>query len=171
MSSGDMQLLTIPPEELLQTAEQRERFNESTDLAEAAALVCTMRHNARQPDGKRGISQAELARRIGVSQARISHIENGEGRDGPGFTLLKRIARACDVEWAVNDVKPRSRPRDPAEYEEVLQLVRESANKLAGIGVQTPAGALVRRRIEREIRRTEREIHRALSSAEATKIK
>jgi phasin family protein len=112
--SAEVQLETKQPEELLDTTEQRARFNDSMDIAEAAALVRSMRRNARRPDGTLGITQEELANRIGVSQTRISHIENGVGRDGPSFTLLKRISRACDVEWAVNEVKPGSRRTPPS---------------------------------------------------------
>ena len=131
----NVQFLTIEPEELLGSAEKRARFNESMDLAEAAALVRSMRQNARNPDGTFGITQEGLARRIGVSQARISHIEHAEGRDGPSFTLLKRIARACDVDWPVNEIKPRSaaeqhsRETSP-ERPDPLVVLREEIDKL-----------------------------------------
>ena len=42
-----------------------------------------------------GFSQTELARRAGLSQAQISHIENGHGRHGPSVDVLARIAAAC----------------------------------------------------------------------------
>jgi DNA-binding XRE family transcriptional regulator len=44
------------------------------------------------------LSQAELACEIGVTQARISQLEKGEGRYGPSVTLLARIAKACGGE-------------------------------------------------------------------------
>jgi DNA-binding XRE family transcriptional regulator len=41
------------------------------------------------------LSQAELARRIDVTQARISQMESGEAPYGPSIVLLERVARAC----------------------------------------------------------------------------
>jgi transcriptional regulator with XRE-family HTH domain len=50
-------------------------------------------------DGTRGISQADLAERTGLSQPRISQIENGDGRDGPTYAVIRKIALACGVDW------------------------------------------------------------------------
>lgn len=44
---------------------------------------------------RKGLSQVELAKRLGVSQARISEIEKGKGKNGPSVDLLQRIAAAC----------------------------------------------------------------------------
>jgi DNA-binding XRE family transcriptional regulator len=41
------------------------------------------------------LSQAALAKKIGVSQARISQMEKGEGRYGASVVLLDRVAKAC----------------------------------------------------------------------------
>jgi len=41
------------------------------------------------------LSQAKLAEKIGVSQARVSQMEKGIGRYGPSLGLLERIASAC----------------------------------------------------------------------------
>lgn len=86
--------------ELLVTKEAREAFQESMDLAEAAKLVRDMRAHAK-------LTQVELAKRIGTTQARISQIETitpdpedrRAYRDGPTYTLLKRVAHACHVQW------------------------------------------------------------------------
>ncbi len=43
----------------------------------------------------RGLTQAELARRIGVPKAYVSHIETG--RRHPGPALLLKLARALDA--------------------------------------------------------------------------
>ncbi len=56
----------------------------------AGALVRMMRKS-------NGLSQAELGKRIGVSQARISEIETGIGVQGPTWDLMERIAAACDA--------------------------------------------------------------------------
>ena len=41
------------------------------------------------------LSRSALARKLGVSAARISEVEAGEGRYGPSVALLARIAKAC----------------------------------------------------------------------------
>jgi DNA-binding XRE family transcriptional regulator len=45
----------------------------------------------------KGMSQAMLARRLGVTQARISELEAGLGPRGPSWDLMERIANACDA--------------------------------------------------------------------------
>ena len=42
-----------------------------------------------------GLSQAELGRKIGATQARISELEAGLGVQGPTWDVLERIAAAC----------------------------------------------------------------------------
>jgi DNA-binding transcriptional regulator YiaG len=79
--------------------EAKEQFATAAHALEAAALVRQMRQAA---DGEHPISQSELARRLNVSSARISAIESGDGPSGPTFALLKRIARACHVGFAVS---------------------------------------------------------------------
>jgi putative transcriptional regulator len=44
---------------------------------------------------KNGLTQAELARRVGVSRSYINKIENGEAK--PSLSLLERIASILDV--------------------------------------------------------------------------
>jgi ribosome-binding protein aMBF1 (putative translation factor) len=72
-----------------------EELRRAQDVLEGGRLARRMREAA---DGGQGISQQELARRLGVSQARVSTIERGSGPQGPTYELLKRIARACRVE-------------------------------------------------------------------------
>jgi transcriptional regulator with XRE-family HTH domain len=62
------------------------RYGRQVDLA---MLVCQMRHAA-------GLSQAELARRIGTTQSAIARIENAEYA-GHSLKLLEKIAVACEV--------------------------------------------------------------------------
>lgn len=81
-----------------------EQFSEAYDTArfvlEAASLIRRMRQRAIRDDGGIGYTQTELAERLpGISQPRISAIERGEGRDGVSYSLLKRVARACNIEW------------------------------------------------------------------------
>lgn len=49
----------------------------------------------RETRERRGLTQLQLARKLGVSQARVSEIESGRGRRGPSMDLLERIASAC----------------------------------------------------------------------------
>lgn len=73
-----------PPEfaDLLSKPEIRARFEQTSAALEAADLARRMRRQALSASGMRGISQEELAQRTGLSQPRISQIENAEGRDG-----------------------------------------------------------------------------------------
>ena len=47
---------------------------------------------------KVNLSQVELAKRIGVSQARISELESGRLKHGPSISVLSKIATACGGE-------------------------------------------------------------------------
>jgi ribosome-binding protein aMBF1 (putative translation factor) len=86
-------------DEMLPTPEARERFEEKAAALEAADLVRKMRQQALTPSGTRGISQRELARRANMQQPRISQIESGEGRDGPTYVVLRKLAYACGLDW------------------------------------------------------------------------
>ena len=81
-------------EALYGTPERMEVFREASDALEAASLIRRIRELV-------DISQAELARRLGVSPARMSIIEKGEGPNGPTYAMLKRVARACGVTFDV----------------------------------------------------------------------
>ncbi len=52
-----------------------------------------------------GLTQHDLAKAIGVAQARISEIEAGIGRHGPSFAVIERIATACGVKLAFSPQK------------------------------------------------------------------
>lgn len=67
-----------------------ELFEATSAALEAGSLVRLFRMKA-------GLSQAALAEKVQVSQARISQIENADGRDGPTYALLRRLAFACDI--------------------------------------------------------------------------
>lgn len=88
--------------DLLKTPAALAHYEDATAALEAADLVRSFRADAIGRDGKRGITQVELAERLGISQARVSEIERGDGRDGPTYGLLRRIARQCGVDWPQN---------------------------------------------------------------------
>lgn len=55
-------------------------------------------HNVRALRQEAGLSQAELADRVGVSQTWISRLELGQGN--PTLSTLNRLAEAFDVRIA-----------------------------------------------------------------------
>lgn len=61
---------------------------------EAATFIRQMRTGA-------GLSQQELALRLGISQPRVSTMEKGIGPDGPTCGMVRRIAQACGVNWSL----------------------------------------------------------------------
>lgn len=94
-----------------------EQVRRSRDVLEGGSLVRRMREMA---DEGAGISQEELARRLGLSQARISAIERGGGPQGPTYELLKRVARACGLA-----LEPTLRPQDTEEAREASEAGAE----------------------------------------------
>jgi len=61
---------------------------------EAARFVKKLRASA-------GLTQRQLAARLGISQPRVSAMERGVGPVGPTYLLLKRVAKACGVPWSL----------------------------------------------------------------------
>jgi transcriptional regulator with XRE-family HTH domain len=49
----------------------------------------------------RGLSQAELATRVGCRQADLSDIELGKGRDGPTYRTLRNLADALNIAFPI----------------------------------------------------------------------
>jgi transcriptional regulator with XRE-family HTH domain len=81
-------------DDLLPSAADRAAFDDASAALEAGRFVRKLRTAA-------GLTQTQLAARLDVSQARVSAIETGEGRDGPSYALLKRIVAACGQEWSL----------------------------------------------------------------------
>jgi ribosome-binding protein aMBF1 (putative translation factor) len=75
------------------TAEERREYDQAYSEAQLAAEVGERIHAAREAAG---LSQRELARRMGTSQAAIDRLESG----GVGATLttLQRVATALGLE-------------------------------------------------------------------------
>lgn len=55
---------------------------------------------------KRGITQKELAQRIGTKQSGISRLESVNTRSNPSLSMLERVAEALDAKLIVY-MKPR----------------------------------------------------------------
>jgi DNA-binding XRE family transcriptional regulator len=74
--------------ELVKIPGMKEAMAEERAALRAARFVRETREAAE-------LSQAKLATRLGVSQARVSEIEKGAGTYGVSVELLERIAIAC----------------------------------------------------------------------------
>jgi transcriptional regulator with XRE-family HTH domain len=68
--------------------ERRAGLEKADAVREAARFIKEMREHAK-------LSQAALARKLGMSQARVSEMERGNSPDGVGYALLRRVAVAC----------------------------------------------------------------------------
>ncbi|MCL2466803.1 MAG: helix-turn-helix transcriptional regulator [Micrococcales bacterium] len=71
------------------TKAERAKYDAAAAEADARMDLADLVYNSRT---EAGLSQTELARRVGTSQAVISAIENGA--QAPGGIMLSRIARA-----------------------------------------------------------------------------
>ncbi len=72
----------------------RDAYEGAIFAQEAARLVRLMRESA-------GINQLELAERLGVSQPRVARLEKVTTGDGPSYAMIRRVAVACGVNWAL----------------------------------------------------------------------
>lgn len=79
-------------DELFVNPGARKAFDDASAALEAGRLIRALREAA-------GLTQAEMAERMGVSQARISALEMGDKGEGPTYGTLKRVAAACGVDW------------------------------------------------------------------------
>ena len=82
----------FPFEELIVNAPAnvKEAYLERSAAFEAGDLVREMRERGR-------LTQKELARLVHTSQSHLSEIERGNGLQGPTFSVLRKIAAACNV--------------------------------------------------------------------------
>jgi len=93
MTDNDSNFTVEPTlEELFPTPETMRMFQQATAALEAGRLVRGWREGAE-------LTQKQLAERLRLTQARISAIEKGRGRDGPTYGLMQRLAAACGVGW------------------------------------------------------------------------
>jgi transcriptional regulator with XRE-family HTH domain len=92
----------------------------------------------KQYRGETGLSQAEVARRAGVSPGYLSDLEAGRGRR-PSGEILHRLAGALDVTIAAllgRDIAPPEDPRvEPSLHDFVIErgLSAADAKMLASI--------------------------------------
>ena len=55
-----------------------------------------------------GLTQAEVAKRVGTTQSAIARLESGEGKHSPSVATLQRYARALGYRLEIKLVKSRS---------------------------------------------------------------
>ena len=91
---GDLQNLT---KELLKDQEFKKEFEKLQSERDLTMSLVRARKEA-------GLTQEELSKKTGISQADISRLENGTGN--PSLALLKRIAEAMNSELII-DIVPR----------------------------------------------------------------
>lgn len=99
----------------------RKRFGDSPErrqaVSEEKARICIacLIHNARK---KAGLSQKELADRIGTTQSAVSRLESTE-YEGHSLTILERVAEALDLKLEIGfrpkSEQPSSKRKTPAK--------------------------------------------------------
>lgn len=78
-------------------------MSELIDTEYAALCAADFIKHARE---EAHLSRSALARKLGVSPARITEIEAGEGRYGPSVALLARIVTVCGIGTLKLSVEP-----------------------------------------------------------------
>jgi len=120
--------------DVFSTGKQLLDFEDAAAALEAGRLVRALREQA-------NLTQLELAKRLGVSQPRVSAIEAGVGRDGPSYALLKRIAIACGAQWNIPVMLFQSASRNGNDLTDHVVPEAPGASKRPA---RQPAKALVR---------------------------
>jgi transcriptional regulator with XRE-family HTH domain len=101
-------------EEQLRDPDFAARFKEAGEAWDVAMQLATIRKES-------GLSQKELAKRVGTSQQQISRLES-PGYEGHSLSMLRRVAEAlgASVHVEINRKKPSRRhavAESPAKYD------------------------------------------------------
>jgi transcriptional regulator with XRE-family HTH domain len=91
---------------------------DSNEIAEKQSLIKSIVH-ARK---KQGLSQVELAKRLGVTQGRIAQIESGVGTRKLTFDVLLHTLKALGIEFHIV-ARQRSRRSLKSEHDTLKQAV------------------------------------------------
>lgn len=114
--------------------ERQRRTNVELDgTIEARSIAGTLGRELRVTCKRRGLTQAQLGRRVGLSRARVSELQRGEGATAPMEVWVK-ISKAIDRPLAVSFSRAidTNEPRDAghlAAQELVLGLARRTGRR------------------------------------------
>jgi transcriptional regulator with XRE-family HTH domain len=105
-------------EEQLKDEDFAERFREAGEAWDVAIQLASLRKNA-------GLSQKELARRVGTSQQQVSRLES-PSYEGHSLSMLRRVADALGASIHV-EIQPKKAGRPPmvAESKAVYGVQRK----------------------------------------------
>lgn len=78
--------------------ETKPGFKEAQEVVDAVRNVSSMLRRMRD---RKGFTQADLAKRLGLSPGRVSQLESGTLRDAPSLQTLMRFAQACGETIAI----------------------------------------------------------------------
>lgn len=92
--------------ELMENAEFRAGYEQQGQLVRFGRIMRGARES-------QGLTQAQLASRLEISQSEISRLEKGEGVNGPTFERLVAFAHALGLRFVVGfaDEQPAETPR------------------------------------------------------------
>jgi DNA-binding XRE family transcriptional regulator len=86
---------------------QNEGFREGYSARDALVRLGEMLQQLREASG---LTQMQLASRVGMTQPAVSRIESGLGANGPEIDTVMRYMHGCDFELVIG-AKHRSKPR------------------------------------------------------------
>jgi transcriptional regulator with XRE-family HTH domain len=104
--------------EQLKDEDFAERFREAGEAWDVAIQLASLRKNA-------GLSQKELAKRVGTSQQQVSRLES-TAYEGHSLSMLRRVADALGASIHV-EIQPKKPGRPPivAESKAVYRVQRK----------------------------------------------
>jgi transcriptional regulator with XRE-family HTH domain len=99
-----------------------EAFQKGFYAQGAAHLITQMRLAA-------GLSQAQLAAKLGVKAPRISEAENPKGSDGPTYRVMCQVAEACGFRWptSIADLAPIGQVTTPQAQGQLFVIEADPA--------------------------------------------
>lgn len=99
-----------PIEDIINGNPELERnYQNAGDVFEGARIIKAMRELG-------GLTQEAVASRLNVSQPLISTMESGRGTEGVTYGTLKRIGRACEVDFMVRVKAPAAKGNQGDKY-------------------------------------------------------
>ena len=102
--------------ELLERGLAYEGFREGFEARDAVIRLGEMLRRVREAAN---LSQAQLARKVGMTQPAVSRLEKGFGRRGPEVDTIMRFVRGCDMELVVQvRNRPAAAPEPPFQIED-----------------------------------------------------